>query len=68
MSISWADGASGWPIPSWILAPVDRSVMRKLSEMTNEELEAAAQEAREELEKMTKEDRALVFPGMPATS
>ena len=32
------------------LAPVDRPVMRKLSEMTTEELEAAAQEAREELQ------------------
>jgi hypothetical protein len=42
------------------LAPVDRPVIRKLSEMTDEELEAAAQEAREELEKMTGEDRALV--------
>jgi hypothetical protein len=41
------------------LAPVDRPVMRKLSEMTNEELEAAAQVAREELAKMRGEDGAL---------
>jgi Protein of unknown function (DUF2786) len=42
------------------LAPVDRPVIRKLSEMTNEELQAMAQEAREEIAKMTREDRALV--------
>jgi hypothetical protein len=42
------------------LAPVDRSQNRKLSEMTDEELEAAAQEAREEIEKLRHEDRALV--------
>jgi Protein of unknown function (DUF2786) len=39
------------------LAPVDKSQNRKLSEMTTEELEAAAQEAREELEKLRHEDR-----------
>jgi hypothetical protein len=39
--------------------------MRKLSEMTNEELEAMAQEAREELERMTGEEPALVQDGMP---
>jgi hypothetical protein len=38
------------------LAPVDRPVMRKIREMTNEELAAAAQEAREELEKLRHED------------
>jgi hypothetical protein len=42
------------------LAPVDRPVIRKLSEMTNEELEAAAQEAREELQKMTENEGAPV--------
>jgi ribosomal protein L29 len=39
--------------------------MRKISEMTDEELEAAAQEAREELAKMTGEDRALVQEAIP---
>jgi hypothetical protein len=42
------------------LAPVDRPVMRKLSEMSNEELEAAVQEAREELQKMTENEGAPV--------
>jgi hypothetical protein len=39
--------------------------MRKLSEMTDEELEAVAQETREELAKMTGEDRALVRDAVP---
>ena len=47
------------------LAPVDRPVMRKLSEMTDEELEAAAQEAREELERLTENEGALVRDAMP---
>jgi hypothetical protein len=38
--------------------------MRKLSEMTTEELEAAAQEAREEIEKLREEDRTLVQDAM----
>jgi hypothetical protein len=42
------------------LAPVDRPVLRKLSEMSNEELEAAVQEAREELQKMTENEGAPV--------
>jgi hypothetical protein len=46
------------------LAPVDRPVMRKLSEMTTEELEAAAQEARVEIEKLREEDRTLVQDAM----
>jgi hypothetical protein len=33
--------------------------MRKLSEMSDEELEAAAREAREEIESLRHEDRAL---------
>ena len=40
-------------------------MMRKLSEMTDEELAAMAQEAREELEKLRGEDGALVQDGMP---
>jgi Protein of unknown function (DUF2786) len=47
------------------LAPVDRPVMRKLSEMTNEELEAAAQEAREEIKKLTENEGALARDAMP---
>jgi uncharacterized protein DUF2786 len=43
------------------LAPTDRPVMRKLSEMTNEELEAAAQEAREEIEKLTGNEGVAVL-------
>ena len=39
--------------------------MRKLSEMTDEELEAAAQEAREELAKLRGEDRTLAGHAMP---
>jgi len=46
------------------LAPMDKPVMPKLSEMTNEELESAAQEAREELEKLRGEDGALVQDAM----
>jgi hypothetical protein len=46
------------------LAPVDRPVIRKLSEMTDEELEAAAQEAREELAKLTGNEGALVRDAM----
>jgi hypothetical protein len=42
------------------LAPVERSTNRKLSEMTTEELETAAQEAREELEQLTENEGALV--------
>jgi ribosomal protein L29 len=37
---------------------------KKLSEMTNEELAAAAQEAREELAKLRHEDGALVRDAM----
>ena len=44
---------------------MDRPPNRKLSEMTTEELETAAQEAREELEKMTEEERARVRDAMP---
>jgi len=40
------------------LAPVDESQNRKLSDMTTEELEAAAQEAREEIEKLTENEGA----------
>jgi hypothetical protein len=47
------------------LAPVDRPVMRKLSEMTDEELEAAAREAREELAKLTENEGALVKDAIP---
>ena len=42
------------------LVAVERSPTRKLSEMTNEELEAAAREARAEIESLTGEERALV--------
>jgi hypothetical protein len=39
---------------------VDKSQSRKLSEMTTEELEAVAQEAREELGNVRDEEQALV--------
>ena len=42
------------------LVAVERSPNRKISEMTTEELEATAREAREELERLREEDRALV--------
>jgi Protein of unknown function (DUF2786) len=47
------------------LAPVDRPVMRKISEMTDEELAAAAQEAREEIAKLTENQGALVKEAIP---
>jgi hypothetical protein len=47
------------------LAPVDRPVMRKPSEMSNEELEAAAKEAREELQRMTDTEGGSVQDAMP---
>jgi hypothetical protein len=43
------------------LAPADRPVVRKLSEMTTDELEAAAQEAREEIEKLTGNEGVTVL-------
>ena len=42
------------------LVAVDRPQNRKLSEMTTEELEAVAQEAREELEGLRDEQRPLL--------
>jgi len=47
------------------LVAVERLQHRKLSEMTTEELEAAAQEAREEIERLRHEDRALVRDAIP---
>jgi hypothetical protein len=44
---------------------VDRSHSRKLSEMTDEELEVMAQEAREEIEKLTENEGAPVQDAIP---
>jgi hypothetical protein len=64
---TWVVYPSCCPVRPYLhhrLAPVDKSPNRKLSEMTTE-LEAAAHEARAELEKMTAEERALVRDALP---
>jgi hypothetical protein len=48
------------------LVAVERSPNRKISEMTTEELEAAAQEAREELEQLRGERALMGDPGTKA--